>query len=297
MKKALKRLVAAWGRRHPETLVRLRYLLRFHKRLNLNHPVDLNEKIQYLSLRTDTSAWTRLSDKYVVREYVRELGLEEILNSLYGVWDSADAIDFDILPERFILKATHGSGDCLVVQDKNVLDIEKTRDVFRHTLSETYGLAEGNLHYSRIKPRVVAEELLVNDEWSARHSSSLIDYKMWCFDGKAHYIWVCTNRTKTNCTQVMTYDRAWNAHPEYSVFNNHYMRGEVIPPPPNLEGMLDIAERLAATFPVVRVDLYNLNGRIVFGEMTFTSLGGLMNFYTPDFLQKAGSLISLPALS
>lgn len=294
MKKFVKRLVARLGRRHPELLVRLRYLVRFHKPIDLNHPKDLNEKIQYLSLRTDTSAWTRLSDKYAVREYVRECGLESILNTLYGVWDDAEAIDFDSLPQQFILKATHGSGDGFVVEDKRRLDVQEVRRVFRQTLKETYGLAEGNLHYSHITPRIIAEELLVNDEWSARYSTSLIDYKFWCFNGRAHYILICTNRTGTNKSELMTYDTSWNSHPEYCIFNGHYLQGKPIPPPPNLDEMLKVSERLADPFPVVRVDLYNLNGRILFGEMTFTSLGGFMNYYTPEFLQKAGSLINLP---
>ena len=294
MKKFVKRLVARLGRRHPELLVRLRYLVRFHKPIDLNHPKDLNEKIQYLSLRTDTSAWTRLSDKYAVREYVRECGLESILNTLYGVWDDAEAIDFDSLPQQFILKATHGSGDGFVVEDKRQLDVQEVRRIFRQTLKETYGLAEGNLHYSHITPRIIAEELLVNDEWSARYSTSFIDYKFWCFNGRAHYILICTNRTGTNKSELMTYDTSWNSHPEYCIFNGHYLQGKPIPPPPNLDEMLQVSERLAAPFPVVRVDLYNLNGRILFGEMTFTSLGGFMNYYTPEFLQKAGSLINLP---
>lgn len=294
MKKLLKRIASSFGRRYPEALVRLRYLLRFHKRIDLKHPKDLNEKIQYLSLRTDTSVWTRLTDKYAVREYIRECGLERILNELYGVWDSAEAIDFDSLPQQFILKATHGSGDGFVVTNKDQLDSRQVRAVFHKTLAETYGLAEGNLHYSRITPRVIAEALLVNDEWSSRYSTSLIDYKFWCFNGKAHYILICTNRTGTNKSELMTYDREWNAHPEYCVFNDHYLQGAPIPPPPNLDEMLQVAETLAAPFPVVRVDLYNLNGRVVFGEMTFTSLGGFMNYYTPAFLQKAGALITLP---
>ena len=294
MKKQLKHLASCLGRRHPELLVRLRYFLRFRRRIHLNPPQDLNEKIQYLSLRTDTTAWTRLSDKYAVRDYVNECGLAHILNTLYGVWDTADAIDFDALPQRFILKATHGSGDGYMVTDKSRLDERQVRNVFRQTLAETYGLAEGNLHYSRIQPRIIAEALLENDEWSSRYSTSLIDYKFWCFNGKAHYILICTNRTGSNKSQLMTYDTAWHPHPEYGIYNDHYLQGDPIPPPPNLDGMIEVAERLAKPFPVVRVDLYNLGGRILFGEMTFTSLGGFMNYYTPAFLQKAGSLITLP---
>ena len=293
VKNVIKKWVARVGRRHPEWVVRVRYLLRFHKRINLDHPTDLNEKIQYLSLRTDTSEWSRLADKYAVRDYVTECGLGDTLVPLYGVWDSADDIDFDALPARFVLKCTHGSGDSIIVHDKSQLDIPATRALLSQTLSETYGLSEGNLHYSRIQPRVIAEALIDNDAATAVRSSSLIDYKIWCFDGKAHYIWACSNRTKQS-VRVMVYDTSWNAHPEYSVFTSHYQRDELQPCPSHLDEMLAAAETLAKGFPVVRVDLYDVAGTIYFGEMTFTSLGALMNFYTPAFLAKAGSLITLP---
>lgn len=293
LKNIVKNVAALIGRNYPELIVRIRYRLRFHKRINLVNPIDLNEKIQYLSLRTDTSEWSRLSDKYAVREYVEECGLGHILNSLYGVWDCTLDIDFSKMPDKFVIKTTHGSGDAILVRDRTKADLEDIRKKIDTTLHETYGLSEGNLHYSRIKPRVVIEELIENDAQSAMYSSSLIDYKIWCFNGKARYIWACTSRT-AHSTKVMTYDTGWNAHPEYSVFNSHYMRDTLIPKPVNLELMLETAERLAAPFPVVRVDLYNLAGRIVFGEMTFTSLGGLMDFYTDDFLLMTGEMIELP---
>jgi len=293
MKAFIKYIASKIGKFNPEFIVRIRYWLRFHKRIDLDNPKNLNEKIQYLSLRTDTSAWTRLTDKYLVRDYVKECGLEETLVPLLGKWDSADDIDFESLPSRFILKTTHGSGDSIIVNDKSCCNIDEIRSSIRKTLKETYGLSEGNPHYSRIKPAVVAEELLENDEVSARYSTSLIDYKIWCFNGKAYYIWTCTDRTKHG-TRVMTYDKEWNAHPEYSVFTSHYMRGETIPKPDGLDRMLNIAEALAKPFPVVRVDLYNLQGKVYFGEMTFTSLGGLMDFYSNDFLNYTGSLIDLP---
>ena len=293
MKYLIKYLASLLCKLNPELLVRIRYWLRFRKRLNLDNPQTLNEKIQYLSLRTDTTQWTRLSDKYQVREYVCECGLEDILNRLYGVWDSADDIDFSLLPDRFILKTTHGSGDCFIVKDRNSADIEGLRKTINARLRQIYGLAEGSVHYSRIRPRVIAEELLDNDPESACFSASLIDYKIWCFNGKAKYIWTCTNRD-SHGTRVMTYDTDWNAHPEYSVYTSHYMEDTPIPKPDNLQYMLEVAQKLSAPFPVVRVDLYNLASRIVFGEMTFTSLGGLMNFYTDDFLRMTGGMIKLP---
>lgn len=293
IKKTIKSIASVIGKRNPELITRIRYRLRFHKKLNLDNPENLNEKIQYLSLRTDTSEWTRLTDKYAVREYVKECGLGDILNRLYGVWESAADIDFSNMPDKFVIKTTHGSGDAILVRDRKTACLEEIRKRVDATLHETYGLSEGNPHYSRIKPRVVIEELLENDPESAGYSSSLIDYKIWCFNGKAYYIWACTSRT-AHSTKVMTYDTDWNAHPEYSVFNSHYMRDGLIPEPRNLKLMLETAEKLAAPFPVVRVDLFNLAGRIVFGEMTFTSLGGLMDFYTDAFLLETGRMIELP---
>lgn len=293
LKSIIKSIASCVGRRNPELIVRIRYRMRFHKRLNLDNPRTLNEKIQYLSLRTDTTEWSRLTDKYSVRDYVKECGLADTLNTLYGVWDHAGDMDFSALPDSFILKTTGGSGDSIIVKDKGQMDEDSVRRYLDRMLGTVYGLSEGNPHYSRIVPRVIAEQLLVNDEVSARYSNSLIDYKIWCFNGKAAYIWACTDRT-SHGTKVMTYDTDWTAHPEYSVFNSHYSRGNVIPKPENLDRMLAVAEKLAAPFPVVRVDLYNIAGRIYFGEMTFTSLGGLMDFYTPEFLEKTGDMIRLP---
>ena len=294
IKKEIKKILSLVGQKNPELLVKTRYWFRFHRRLNLNAPSDLNEKIQYLSLRTNTDEWSRLTDKFAVREYVAQCGLGNILNTLYGTWERAEDVDFDSLPNRFVLKTTHGSGDSIIVHDKRTIDVEKIRSTLRQTLSETYGLAEGDIHYSRITPRVVAEHLLDNDEESSRYSSSLIDYKIWCFDGKAHFIWACTNRTKES-VRVMVYDKEWNAHPEYVVATHHYKIANLLPQPKNLPEMLTVAERLAKPFPVVRVDLYNISGVIYFGEMTFTSIGGLMNVYSREFLDMTGKLISIPS--
>lgn len=292
IKKVIKNIAGALGRRNPELIVRIRYRLRFHKRINLDNPQNLNEKIQYLSLRTDTTEWSRLSDKFTVRDYVKERGLESILNRLYGVWSSADEIDFDSLPDEFVVKTTHGSGDCIIVKDKGRTDVDALKRIINETLSYNYGEAEGNLHYSRIKPRVIVEELIHNDPISEKYSTSLIDYKIWCFNGMAYYVWVCTDRT-SHGTKVLTYDKDWKAHPEYSVFTKHYMRSEPVPKPENLDAMFEIAEKLAEPFPLVRVDLYNIAGTIYFGEMTFTSLGGYMNYFTQEFLMHAGQMVNI----
>lgn len=280
------------GRNWPELLMKIRYFARFKSRLNLENPVTLNEKILYMSLRTDTTLWTKLADKYNVREYIKDCGLAQILVPLYGYWKEAANIDFELLPDGFVLKTTQGSGDIIIIPDKNFidkLDVIKQMDI---AVKTKYGELEGGKHYMRIEPAIIAEGLISNDEESQKHSSSIIDYKIWCFNGKAHCIWVCCNRDK-NGTDVMTYDLDWNAHPEYSVFYNHYRMGKIIPKPKNFNEMIATAEKLSKPFPVVRVDLYNIGGKIYFGEMTFTSLGGLMDFYTDEFQNLAGSLIDV----
>ena len=280
------------GVHHPILLARIRYYARFKKPLHLKNPQTLNEKILFLSLKTDTTLWTRCADKYEVRDYVKECGLEDILIPLVGVWEHATDIDFDKLPDEFVLKATHGSGDIKGVTDKTKLDIPKIVDEFEDDLKHQYGALESGHHYMRIHPRMIAEELIHNDPETAKISSSIIDYKIWCFNGKVHWLWACANRDE-HTTEVMTYDTSWNAHPEYSIFENDYRHGEILPKPKNLEKMIEVAEKLAKPFPCVRVDLYNIDGKIYFGELTFTSYGGLQDFYTDEFQMLAGSQIDL----
>lgn len=280
------------GRRYPEQFVKIRYYVRFHKKLNIETPRTLNEKILYLLLRTDTTQWTDLADKYEVRKYIIQCGLGDILVNLYGAWDNAINIDFTKLPKKFVLKCNHGSGDVYIIQDKDKLDKDKMVKVINKALITKFGELEGGSHYFIIKPKVIAEEFMENDEMSEKLSSTIIDYKIWCFNGKAKFVWTCFNRD-TYGADVMTYDLQWNAHPEYSIFNSHYRYGKVMPKPNNLDELISIAEKLAKPFICVRVDLYNIGEKVYFGEMTFTSLGGMMNFYTDEFQQLAGDMIDL----
>lgn len=263
-----------------------------HKEINWAAPCDLNEKIHWLKLNTDTSEWSRLADKYLVREYVKEKGLEDILIPLYGKWDSADDIDFDNLPLSFILKTNHGSGEIIKVLNKNSINKSLVRRQMNRHLKEVYGYYEGEPHYRKIKSCIIAEEFLKMPETSI--STSLIDYKIWCFNGSPAYVWACYNRTKAGC-DVEVYDLDWNYHPEKSIFTSHYRNGGgVLQKPKSLSRMLDIAQILSEGFPEVRVDLYEYNDKVYFGEMTFTSAGGYNYFYTQDFLNELGALIVLP---
>lgn len=285
---------ALLGRNFPIAFMRFRYFLRFHKILNLKNPKNLNEKILYLSLMTNTSQWTELADKYRVRKYIEECGYEDSLVTLYGMWEDADSINFESLPQSFVLKANHGSGDVKIIKDKSLINRQEIISYFKKIVNTPYGEIEAGKHYARIKPCIIAEELLTNDDESSKYSKSIIDYKCWCFNGVCHYVAVYYNRDRHNNTEVIIYDRNWEAHPEYyNEVTAHFRKGDEIPRPENFDKMVQMAEVLSKPFPCVRVDLYNIQGKIYFGEMTFTSSGGMMTNFTDEFLDYAGSLIDV----
>lgn len=251
------------GINHPVTLVKIRYFARFKKRVNLTNPKDLNEKILYLKLFGDTTMWTRCADKYLVRQYVKDMGLEKHLVKLYGVWYNANDFSMDSLPQSFILKANNGDGKSsnLIIKNKDDVNEQQVKRIISEWLSKkNIGVLAAEPQYKNMIPCVIAEELLP----IADGDKSLIDYKIWCFNGKAHYVWACSDRD-SNGTEVMTYDLDWNPHPEYSVFDSRYRKGKILPKPKNFETMIHIAETLAEPFPQVRLDLYNIDGCIYFG--------------------------------
>ena len=279
-------LVEKIGKYFPKLWMKTRYFIRFHKKVNLESPQDLNEKILWLAFNTDTSAWSRLSDKYAVKEFVKERGLAQILipNIIDKNYYNVDDIDLDTLPNSFVIKCNNGCGLLKIVRDKSQLDKAKLKDEMKSWLS--YDMFGCEKHYRNIKNSLFIEQLLPID-------SSIIDYKVWCFNGKPYTILTCSNRTKDN-VNLGCYDLDWNYHPENLIASKNYpLEPQALPRPENLEEMLAVAERLSQGFQEVRVDLYNIKGRIYFGEMTFTSLGGMMDYYTPDFLLEMGSLIDL----
>lgn len=283
-----------WINAHfPVFLAKIRFRKMFGKKLDLNNPKDINEKILWLSLFSDITEWTRLADKYAVRQYVEEVGLGKYLVPLYGKWDKADDVDWQSLPNSFVLKSNNGSGTVLVVEDKNSIDQEQVTKLLDKWLKTDIAASTTEFQYADIKPCIIAEELLdfTKDE---NKSSSAIDYKIWCFNGEPHYIWACKNRVVGQHTEVALFDLEWNYLPEKSIFNEHYReQDELVTKPKNLDEMIMVAKTLSKSFPVVRIDLYNINGRIYFGEMTFTSLGGTMDFYTPECLMEMGSMIDI----
>lgn len=289
--------ISAIAEHFPVTIVRLRYLFRFGHLPNLKNPKNLNEKILHLKLFSDTSRWSVLADKLRVREYVKECGLEESLIPLYGAWTCAADIPFDSLPEEFMLKSNNGDGrgTFLAVRNKSKLTkeeiacIRKTADGW--LAAKHIGALSAEPHYRHIPPMLLAEKLLPFD----KANGSITDYKLWCFGGKPHSFFVCIERKSDGGhASVNCYDLDWKAHPERMNSSEKYpLFRKELPRPEGLATMLRYAEKLAKPFPQVRVDFYEVDGKVYFGELTFTSLGGLITWYKPWYLEEKGKLVDL----
>lgn len=281
-------LLANWHILTPIRVAKLRYMYIMHKWPHFEHPKDLNEKINYLKFYGDTSKWPMLTDKYAVRKYIESIGLGDTLVKLYGKWDSVEDIDWDSLPDKFVMKCNNGSGDVLICKDKAKLNIEATKRYFDKMLHREFGVVSGEPHYACI----IAEELL-DASTQPCGSSSLVDYKIWCFNGNPHSVWCCYNRKQYHAN-VGVYDLNWQYHPEASIFTKHYIMGQQqLPKPICLDKMIELAEKLSVGFPILRVDLYEVNGHVYFGELTFTSQSGCMDYFSKKFLNETGALINL----
>lgn len=259
----------------------------FHKIPDIEHPRNLIEKIYWLQLHSDTSLWTKCADKYLVRDYVKECGLGEFLPRLYGKWDSANDIPFDEMPANYILKTNNGCGTCFIVRDGKV-ERDEVKKKLTRWLKVPYGFSGAQIHYTKIKPCIIAEELLESSEADKKISPhSVIDYKVWCFNGEPDCIWVAYDRTNSHANMAL-YDTMWQAHPEHlvNIKSKTYLPEVVIEKPKCLDEMLDIARKLSKPFKEVRVDFYVIKNKPVIGELTFTTGYG---YLTEDYYRYMGS--------
>lgn len=255
------------------------------EKLSLDNPQTYNEKIQWLKLYDSTQLKTQLSDKYRVREWIKDKIGEEYLIPLLGVWDKFDEIDFDTLPDKFVLKANHGCGWNIIVTDKSTFNKEEAKEKFDIWMNTNFAYSVGlELQYMNIAPKIIAEEYIENFD------DDVNDYKVFCFDGKADSVMMLTERKKG--LKMSFYDTEWNQLP----FTYSYPRNkELAPKPENLEQLIVLAERLADGFAHVRVDFYIMNdGQIKFGEMTFTSGSGTCVWNPKEQNRIYGEKIKLP---
>lgn len=254
---------------------------------NFKDPKSLIEKIYWLQLNSDTSLWSLCTDKYRVRDYVIEKGLGDCLNELYGVWENEDDIDFDSLPPQCVLKTTNGCGQTFFY-DRGILNSDdKARKQLGKWLRHPFGVSGGELHYLKIKPHIIAEKLIPIPQGEV----SLTDYKIWCFDGEPFCILVVYNR-KGATVNLALYDLNWNPMMQYLKSTKHNIcdPDASISKPDSLDEMIRIAGILSRGFPEVRVDLYEIDKKPVFGEMTFSTGFG---YFTDEFYRILGDKVVL----
>ncbi len=287
IRKHLYRRWNAWSWDHCHKM-RINWLWKktFGRRMAWKDPQDLNEKIQWLICNTDTSAWTQLSDKLQVREYVASKGLGDLLVPLLGSWERSADIPYESLPERFVLKCNHDSHSTHIVDPST--DRAAVGEALDAALAVKLGYKYGETFYNPIPPRILAEEYLDSG------SRLPVDYKVWCLDGKPYCIFTCSDREDRSLV-ISVYTPDWQPWEGALVYSEHFRPAEsALPRPACLDGMLRAAETLAAGFPEVRVDFYEVRGRLYFGEMTFASASGMMTYFTPEFLREMGSRVTLP---
>lgn len=264
----------------------------FGYKIDWRHPKDINEKMQWLLCFGDTSLWHVCADKLQVRSFIKKRKLDNLLVELYGSWSTPEDINYDALPDKFVLKCNHDSGTCFVVDKNAFFNKSEIHNSLRESLKRKFGYIHNEMFYNKIKPCIIAEKFLEDNDCS--FSSTLVDYKFWCFDGNPYCVWTCYNREEGHA-YVNVYDMEWNVHPEYSVFTDHYRDGKgVVPKPKTFEQMKSAAAVLSKGFPEVRVDFYEVNGKLFFGELTFMTLYGQIDFYTKEFLKELGDQCVLP---
>lgn len=261
--------------------------------LNLSNPRSFNEKLQWLKLNDHRPEYTDYADKYRVRPYIEKTIGGEYLVPLLGVWDTAEEIDFDRLPDRFALKCNHDSGrGVYLCRDKSKLDEDAVRKLFRQSLQRNYYLRGREWPYKNIKPRIICETLLGDDGGQSDSAFDLMDYKIMCFNGEAKCSFVCSDRYSDDGLKVTFFDRDWNVMP----FIRHYpISSRPIPRPRLYEKMLELSETLSKGMPFARIDWYEVNGKLYFGEITLYPGSGFEEFTPVSADYELGSWITLPS--
>ena len=267
--------------------VSLMYRQIMGKNLDWNNLQTWSEKMQWIKLYDSTPIKTRLADKFLVREWVAEKIGAEYLIPLLGVWNNFDEIDFDALPNQFVLKCNHGSGMNIICRDKNKFNYESAREKLTAWLAVAYGSLSMELYYNKIQRKILAEKFMTDGK-----NFDLVDYKFWCFDGKTTVIQCETDRTTDlrfdyfdmdfHHTNIERSDHKLSDHPEN------------IAKPKNFELMKELAAELCKEFKFVRVDFYEIEGKVYFGEMTFIPGAAYIKWKSEGTDELFGDLMTLP---
>lgn len=279
-------MLRKWRAGLPKEYAHKQYYKKIMKKpLDLQNPKDMNEKLQWLMVYRYQDDYGIYADKYRVREYVSQKGYADCLPTLYGAYDRAEQLDFSRFPNAFVLKANHGSGPdyYVICRDKAHFSEDEARSKMARALKLDFSEQQLEYHYKAIKPKIICEEFLAED------SDMPVDYKVYCFGGKAESILLCLDRQGYD-VKLMIKDKDWNTRP---FIRPEYQYNGDIPKPETLESMLRIAEDLAKPFVFARIDFYSIHGRLVFGEITLTPAAGVIQYKTQEALDYYGALMDL----
>ena len=266
----------------------LKYMYRAHlgKKLDLKTPQTFNEKLQWLKVYNRNPRHVDLVDKYEVKRIVAEVIGEEYIIPTLGVWERFEDIDFDTLPDQFVLKCTHDSGSVVICLDKSTFDVEKARKKLTRKLKANLFWHGREWPYKQVKPRILAEKYITLD------GKTPDDYKIFCFNGKARMILTCAERFDEGGLKENFYDLDWNLLDVQRL--THGNTAYPMPRPKQLEKMLAMAEIFAKDEPFLRVDFYDVNGQLYFGELTFFPASGFGPFVPEEWDLTLGEWIDLP---
>ncbi len=274
-----------------ETFAKIKYKESTGKTLNLKNPTTFNEKLWWLKLNNRDPLLTLCTDKYKVRDYVKKCGLGHILITLYGVYNDAKDINFDTLPDKAFIKTNHGSGTNIIWDRSRPFNISKFKKEFNKALRRNYFWQSREWNYKNIEPKIIIEEVLENEE-----KSPLVDYRFLCFDGAVKLIFVDIETASSDGShnpyaKRNVYDKNFN-YLDIKVGREHF-NPSLVKKPCNLDEMIRYAEILSNPFPHCRIDLYNIDGKVYFGEITFYH-GGCSQIITPgEWDKRIGDWINL----
>jgi len=254
--------------------------------LDLESPKTFSEKLQWLKLNDRNPLYSKLVDKYEVRKYISDKIGEKHLIPLLGVWNNFEDVCFDKLPNQFVLKCTHDSGGLVICRDKSKLNIEAAKKKIKNSYKRKYYYSGREWPYKNVKPRIIAEKYMVDEK-----ADDLVDYKFYCFNGNVDNVMLCTGRQKGDL-QFYFFDMDWNLL-RINGCGKRAPDNFTLPKPEGLEEMVRIARKLSENIPFVRVDLYHVNGRIYFGEMTFFPASGFGHNLLPETDADFGKKLSL----
>lgn len=267
--------------------LKMKYKIRLGKKLDLKNPQTFNEKLQWLKLYDRNPEYTKTVDKYQAKQYVADIIGEKYIIPTLGIWDKFENINFEELPNQFVLKCTHDSGGLVICKDKSKLNIKEAKRKISKSLKTNYYYHGREWPYKKVRPRIIAEKYMATYK-----QKELIDYKFFCFNGEPKFLYVSEGLSNHENARIsfanMNYEKTEFYRKDYRPFD------KLPDKPTNFDKMKELSKKLSKNIPFIRVDFYEVNGQIYFGELTFFPCSGFIPFEPEEWDRKLGDMLKLP---